>query len=89
VAQDGEPRFFTHNEPMTINEFKAFCDRALPGLGVCGMGWGEELLDEHGNLRQTSSIPFAALLASQPIPTEQPRPSPRPRQCGRIRGERQ
>jgi hypothetical protein len=42
---------------MTINEFKAFCDRVMPGIGVCAMGWGAELLDERGNLRPDIKYP--------------------------------
>jgi hypothetical protein len=51
LKNDGKSQFFEHNEHMTINEFKAFCDRVMPGVGVCGMGWGEKLLDADGNLR--------------------------------------
>jgi hypothetical protein len=56
-ADDGQSRFFEHNGPLTINEFKALCDRIMPGTGVCGMGWGEELLDERGNLRSDIEYP--------------------------------
>jgi hypothetical protein len=54
---DGKPQFFQHDEPHTLNDFKALCDHIMPGVGVCGMGWGAELLDEHGNLRPDIKYP--------------------------------
>jgi hypothetical protein len=50
-------QFFEHDEPLTLNEFKALCDRIMPGTGVCSMGWGEELLDANGNLRADIEYP--------------------------------
>jgi hypothetical protein len=54
---EGQSQFFEHDERLTINEFKAFCDRVMPGVGVCEMGWGAEFLDEHGNLRPDIEYP--------------------------------
>jgi hypothetical protein len=49
--------FFEHDEPMTVNEFKALCDRVMPGVGVCDMRWGAELPDADGNLRPDIEYP--------------------------------
>ena len=54
---DGKSQFFQREEPMTVNEFKVFCDGLIPGVGVCAMRWGAELLDEHGNLRSDIKYP--------------------------------
>ena len=54
---EGKSQFFKHNKPMTINEFMALCDRIMPGIGVCGMGWGEKLLDANGRLRPDIKYP--------------------------------
>jgi len=56
-SADGNSQFYEHDEPMTLNEFKAFCDRVMPGVGVCSWGWGAELLDERGNLRPDIEYP--------------------------------
>jgi hypothetical protein len=37
---EGRTQFFQHDDPITINEFKAFCNRVMPGVGVCAMGLG-------------------------------------------------
>lgn len=54
---DGEQKFFVHDGPLTINEFKALCDQIMPGVGVCDMRWGAKLLDEHGNVRADIKYP--------------------------------
>lgn len=54
---DSEVQYFEHDEPMTLNEFKAFCDRVMPGIGICGMLWGNWLLDEYGNVRDDLEYP--------------------------------
>jgi hypothetical protein len=55
---DGASQFFRHREPLTLFEFKALCDRIMPGVGVCGFRWGAELLDEQGNLRGDLEFPI-------------------------------
>jgi hypothetical protein len=67
---DGEPQFFQHDEPLTLNEFKALCDRIMPGVGVCGMRWGANLCDgartcwmRTANCAPTSSTRFVFLFA--------------------------
>jgi hypothetical protein len=57
LKNDGKSQFFEHDEHMTINEFMALRDRIMPGVGACGMGWGEELLDSDGNLRGDLEYP--------------------------------
>jgi hypothetical protein len=47
----GASRFFQHRDTLTLHEFKALCDRLMPGIGVCAWKWGAELLDARGNLR--------------------------------------
>jgi hypothetical protein len=64
---EGKSQFFEHDEPMTINEFKAFCDRILPGVGVCEMRWGAELLDANGNLRSNLEYPVLRGLRLPPV----------------------
>jgi hypothetical protein len=49
-AESGEPQFFGHNEPLTVNEFMALGKRIMPGVGICQWPAGETLLDEQGNL---------------------------------------
>ncbi len=44
-------RYYEHVSPLTLNEFMALCERIMPGVGVCDMGWGRELLDSNGNVR--------------------------------------
>jgi hypothetical protein len=54
---DGQSQFFQHDKPLTLNEFKAFCDDIMPGVSVCSWGWGKNLLDEHGNVRSDIEYP--------------------------------
>jgi len=35
--------FYRWNEPVTLEEFKALCAIIIPGVGPCGMGWGQDL----------------------------------------------
>jgi hypothetical protein len=37
------PAFFSVNEPVTSEEFKALCAVIIPGIGPCAMGYGEHL----------------------------------------------
>jgi hypothetical protein len=37
------PRFFSINEPVTLEEFKALCAAIIPGIGPCATGYGEHL----------------------------------------------
>src|SRR5262249_19322130 len=50
--------FFRSGSPMTPHEFKALCDRIMPGVGICDWQWGADLLDEHGNLRSDLKFPI-------------------------------
>jgi hypothetical protein len=56
---EGKPLFFQLDESLTVNEFKVLCNRLIPGVGVCDMRWGAELLDEHGNVRADLKYPVS------------------------------
>jgi hypothetical protein len=59
----GESQYFTFVQPVTTHEFKAWADRTIPGVGVCGWGWGAELLDDRGDLRSDLRFPIRYGLA--------------------------
>ena len=56
-TDDNEPRFFEHDEHLTINEFMALCEHIMPGVGVCDEDWGKKLLDANGRLRSDLEYP--------------------------------
>ena len=43
VIRADRPRFFSVNEPVTLEEFKALCAAIVPGIGPRAMGYGEHL----------------------------------------------
>jgi hypothetical protein len=51
-------RYYVHNEDLTLHEFKALCDQIMPGVGVCGMGWGSEYVNADGSLRADLKFPI-------------------------------
>jgi hypothetical protein len=40
----GVSRFYAVVDPLTLEEFKALCAVVIPGVGVCAMGYGRNLV---------------------------------------------
>jgi hypothetical protein len=53
----GHAECFEHAIQLTVHEFKALCERIMPGIGLCAWRWGAELLDHNGGLRTDLEFP--------------------------------
>jgi hypothetical protein len=56
--QNAVSKFFQHRKTLTLHEFKTLVDRIMPGVGICSMNLGAQLLDQTGTLRADLKFPI-------------------------------